>query len=430
MELINQIPDVFINFLITLAFSLLIGIEQKKHFLDKTENMDTEVTPKFGTDRTFAFIGTLGYMLFIAEPKNLSAFILGGAVLAVLTGIFYYSKIIESKAYGVTSIIVAFITYALGPLVITQPKWLSIVVVVAVLILVERKDFLENISAQIQTYEFTTLGKFLVIAGVILPIAPKTYDIPYVNLSPYTLWVTVVVVSSISYTSYLLQKFVFKNSGVLISGILGGLYSSTATTLILAKRSRETGTGESNQYAASVVTATGMMYIRILILMFIFNQALGMLLLPYFGILIAVSIFTAGSIYFIHKPPVKENVLKPENGHENPLELKTAAIFAVLFVFFSMLTHYVLQSYGFGGLNVLSYAVGFTDIDPFLLNLFQGKYSIGIDLIAKASLQAVISNNILKAIYTYIFADKHTKKISIIGLAVITIVNIILAIII
>lgn len=430
MELLNQIPDIFLNFLITLAFSLLIGIEQKKHFLDATENIDAEAVPKFGTDRTFAFIGTLGFLLYITDTHNLSAFILGGAAMIVLTGIFYFSKIRDNRSYGVTSIIVAYITYGLGPLVITQPKWLSIVVVVAVLILVERKDFLENISAQIQTYEFTTLGKFLVIAGVILPIAPKTYDIPYTGISAYTLWVTVVVVSSISYASYLLQKFVFKNSGVLISGILGGLYSSTATTLILAKRSRETATGNSNQYAASVITATGMMYIRILILMYIFNQALGMLLLPYFVILIAVSIITAAAVYFFHKPPEEASNGKQPGSHENPLELKTAAIFAGLFVFFSVLTHYVLQSYGSGGLNVLSYAVGFTDIDPFLLNLFQGKYSIGLDMIAKASLQAIISNNILKAAYTYFFANRHTRNISILGLAVITVVNIILALII
>lgn len=105
-------------------------------------------------------------------------------------------------------------------------------------------------------------------------------------------------------------------------------------------------------------------------------------------------------------------------------------LFAGLFVFFSLLTHYVITLFGAGGLNLLSYVVGFTDIDPFLLNLFQGKYSIGNEMIAKASLQAIISNNILKAVYTYVFGDKHTSRTAIAGLAVITAVNIILAVII
>ncbi len=424
MQLIDQIPDVFLNFIITLVFALVIGIEQKKRSID-----DAEHTPAFGTDRSFAFIGMLGFILYSLSPQSLVLFIAGLIAVSILLAVFYWSKVRDNKTYGITSILVALITYSLGPLIITQPKWLSVVIVVAVLILVERKEFLSNVSKGINMDEFTTLAKFLIIAGIVLPISPKSPDIPYLNISAYTIWLTVVVVSSISYASYLLQKFVFKKSGIMISGILGGMYSSTATTVILAKRSRELTGDTSNLFASSIITASAMMYLRILILMFIFNSTIGTLLLPYFGILIAVSLITSAVVYYI-KRPVPEDASKNANGHTNPLELKTALLFAGLFVFFSLLTQYVLTSFGFGGLNILSYIVGFTDIDPFLLNLFQGKYSIGMDLIAKASLQAIISNNILKALYTYIFADKHTRKTAIAGLAVITIVNIILAIII
>ncbi len=424
MQIIDQIPEVFLNFIITLLFALIIGIEQKKRTIE-----DQEHTPAFGTDRTFAFIGMLGFILYSLSPQNPALFLTGLAAVTVLMGIYYLGKIRETKSFGITSILVALITYSLGPLIITQPKWLTVVIVVSVLILVERKEFLQNVSKGINMDEFTTLAKFLIIAGIVLPISPKSPDIPYLNISAYTIWLTVVVVSTISYASYLLQKFVFKKSGVVVSGILGGMYSSTATTLILAKRSREVAEDNSNLFASSIIMASAMMYLRIMILMFIFNNALGYLLLPYFLILIAVSLITAMVVYYIKRPKA-EDTAKNANGHTNPLELKTALLFAGLFVFFSLLTHYVLSSFGFGGLNILSYVVGFTDIDPFLLNLFQGKYSIGMDLIAKASLQAIISNNILKAIYTYIFADKHTRKTAIIGLAVITIVNIILAVII
>lgn len=424
MDLINQIPDVFLNFLITLAFSLIIGIEQKKRNTDDPEN-----TPAFGTDRSFAFIGTLGFILYILSPENLVLFLGGGAVLGGLLGVFFYKKITDNKSYGLTSILVALITYTLGPLVITQPKWLTVVIVVAVIILVEQKERLSRFSDKINIEEFTTLAKFLVIAAVILPIVPASPLIPFIELSPYTIWLTVVVVSSISYASYLLQKFVFKDSGLIISGVLGGLYSSTATTLILAKRSKES-TGKAdvskyNNYAASLITATAMMYIRILILMFIFNAALGNMMLPYFIVLAVVSLVCAAVVYYIKRP---EGTTKQDKDGEynNPLELKTAALFAGLFVFFSMLTHFVVDSYGGSGLNVLSFVVGFTDIDPFLLNLFQGKYDFGVDVIARASLQAIISNNFLKAIYTYIFADKNTRKYAIIGLGVITVVNIVI----
>jgi len=420
MQILNQIPEIFIDFVITLLLSLLIGFEQRSRSSEK----DKALLPIFGTDRTFTFVGILGFILYALDPKNMILFTTGAVILGGLLSVFYFIKVREFKSYGITSIIVALITYSLGPVVVTQPKWLTILIVVSILLLVESKAYFVNISSKINIREFGTLAKFLIIAGVILPLTPKETAIPFINLTPYQIWITVVVVSSISYLSYLLQKYVFKKSGVTISGILGGLYSSTATTIILAKKSREAIT-ETNQYASSIVLANSMMYIRILILMLIFNFALGMIMLPYFAILIGLSLAAGITIHFLKRsPPQKSEKIIEE--HTNPLELKIAALFAFLFVLFSVLTGYVVQYYGNTGLNVLSFIVGFTDIDPFLLNLFQGKIPVGPDVIGKAVLQAIISNNILKIIYSYIFADKYTGKIAIAGIGIVTAVNIIL----
>jgi uncharacterized membrane protein (DUF4010 family) len=421
MQFLQQIPQIFIDFMLTLVFSLLIGFEQRSRSYEK----DKALIPFFGTDRTFTFIGILGFILYVLDAKNMILFTTGAALLSILLAVFYYVKTRDFKSYGMTSIVVALITYSLGPIVITQPKWLIILIVVSILLLVESKTYFKNISAKIDIVEFGTLAKFLVIAGVILPLVPRDTAIPFINLTPYQIWITVVVVSSISYLSYLLQKFVFKKSGVTVSGILGGLYSSTATTVILAKKSKEAASG-SNQYASSIVIANSMMYIRILLLMLIFNFTLGMLLLPYFITLIVVSLVSGIVIHFLKKAAPE----KPENlseGHSNPLELKIAALFAVLFVVFSVLTHYVIQYYGNTGLSILSFIVGFTDIDPFLLNLFQSSNPVGLDIIGKAALHAIISNNILKMVYTYIFADKYTKKLALAGIGLVTVVNIILA---
>ncbi|MBL8017747.1 MAG: hypothetical protein JNK43_10775, partial [Ignavibacteria bacterium] len=118
MDLLAQIPEVFTNFLITLAFSLLLGLEQRKRSYDDSEN-----TPAFGTDRTLAFIGMLGFILYTLAPQTLVLFITGASILGVLLGLFYYTKVRDAKSYGLTSIIVALVTYTIGPLVITQPLW-------------------------------------------------------------------------------------------------------------------------------------------------------------------------------------------------------------------------------------------------------------------------------------------------------------------
>jgi uncharacterized membrane protein (DUF4010 family) len=419
MELLNHIPEIFIQFVIVVLLSLLIGLEQRKLQEDKDNP-----APLFGTDRSFAFIGMLGFILYILDKESLMLFISGLFILSVLLGIFYFSKIQKYGGFGFTTVLVALLTYILGFVVVAQPKWLTISIVVTILILVERKEYFQQVTTKLHIDEFISLAKFLIIAGVILPILPKEPVIPIINIPAYQIWLTVVVVSSISYLSYLLQKFVFTKSGVVVSGMLGGLYSSTATTLVLSKRSRDNNSDGSGSYASALILATAMMYIRILILMFIFNSALGSLLFPYFLILIAVSGSFGLLVYFRKKSThsTEQNI----GEQTNPLELKIASVFGALFIFFSVITHYTINEYGSSGLNVLSFIVGFTDIDPFLLNLFQGNYRIEIIFIAKAVLQAIISNNILKGIYTLVLADRITKKFTLIALLFITLINILI----
>jgi uncharacterized membrane protein (DUF4010 family) len=425
MEILTQIPELFIDFIITIALSFLIGFEQRKRRDEEKEDIEEADAPSFGTDRTFAFIGSLGFILYTISPQNLYLFITGAIILGVLLGIFYYSKIRDTKSWGLTSIFVAFITYSLGPLIITQPKWLTVLIVVSVLILVEKKTLFKRISEKIQIEEFTTLAKFLIVAGVILPILPRDVTIPFISLSPYEIWLTVVIVSAISYVSYLLQTYFFRKSGVIITGLLGGMYSSTATTVIISKRSRETGGGTSI-YAAAIILANAMMYLRVLILMFIFNRELAFMMLPYSAILIIATASAGLFLYFRNKPGQKELVQPP---HTNPLELKVSLLFAGLFILFSIITSYTITNFGTSGLDVLSFITGFTDIDPFLLNIFQGKYELPLDTLGRAALQAIISNNILKSIYILSFAERHTKILAGTAMGIITLITAVLAVV-
>lgn len=416
--MIENIPVEFINFIVVTLFALIIGLAQRRL------HPNGEEFKPFGTDRTFTFIGIMGYILCIITPGEYMLFIGGGFVIAVFLAIYYYMRLINFKVYGMTTIIVAFITYCLAPLVITQPKWLFMLIVVTVLIFTELKESFGAISRKFDKDEFITLGKFLVIAGVILPVIPDTPVVPFLSITPYKIWLAVVVISGISYLSYLLRKFVFKNSGILITGILGGLYSSTATTIILSKKSRETSINKTH-YAGAIILATCMMYLRILVLIFIFNIGLFSLLAPSFLILIIASGITAFAI--IRLSPEKQKSEEITDDDKNPLEFKVALIFTLLYITFTFITWYAITNYGSQGLNVLSLIVGVTDIDPFLINLFQGKYAVSMNLLALATLQAIISNNVVKAVYAVTLAEKSIRKPVILGFSAIVIVNIILA---
>lgn len=417
-KLLNLLPVELVNFVLISLFSLLIGLSQRK--LHK----NSEDARLFGTDRTFTFIGILGYILYIIDSESLWLFGGGGLILSFFLLVHYYFKVSLFKDLGLTSIIIALITYCIAPLVITQPAWLYILVVVTVLIFTELKETFINFSEKIDRDEFITLGKFLIIAGIILPIVPDKPFTEIISLTPYRIWLAVVVISSISYLSYIIKKFIFPKSGIVLSGILGGLYSSTATTIILSRKSRQEN-GQQNNYASAIVLSSAMMYLRIAILMLIFNISLFKFSFVYFTILFFVSLLT-GFILFIYNRKkeqfVEINLLKDKN----PLEFKVALIFMLLFVAFSFLTYFALQYLGNSGLHILSFIVGVTDIDPFLITLFGGKYNIGIELITIASMQAIISNNFMKLLYTLFLSSSNIRLPVLIGLIIINTVNVIL----
>ncbi len=417
-QILNIVPKQLTDFLLVTVFSLLIGLSQRK-LHPAREDMRL-----FGTDRTFTFIGLLGYILYIIDPEYLYIYMGGGLVLLVLLSINYYHKITLFKDFGLTTIIIAFITYCIAPLVITQPAWLYILVFVTVLIFTELKETFTTFSNQIEKEEFITLAKFLIIAGIVLPIFPNKPIVPFLTITPYKIWFAVVVISTISYLSYLLKKYVFKRSGILISGILGGLYSSTATTLILSKKSRE-GLLMKNNYASAIIFATAMMYLRIAVLMLIFNPALFRNNFIFLVIMFLLTTAVGVAEYF-YKRKEEESSAIASIVDKNPLEFKVALLFMVLFVAFSFLTYYAVVYFGDMGLNAISVVVGITDIDPFLISVFQSKFSVDIDLISRVSFQAIISNNVLKLIYSMIFSGRHIRMPLLLGFLVIILANIIL----
>lgn len=402
--LYEYIPEELVTFLLVTIFSLLIGLSQRRISLKREGE-----TTLFGTDRTFTFIGILGYLLYILDSQDYRLFMGGGLILGILLALNYYVKQAQFHVFGVTTIIIALITYSLAPIVATQPTWFSLTVVVVVLLLTELKHTFTEIAQRMKSDEMVTLAKFLAISGIILPMLPNENIIPEINLTPYSIWLATVVVSGISYLSYLLKRYVFRESGILVSGILGGLYSSTATISVLARKAKKAPADEVMEYVAAMLLAVSMMFLRFLILIFIFNKQVFQTIYPYLLIMCLVAAATAG---FIHmRRPKKENAdtIIAEEDESNPLEFKVALIFACLFVIFTLLTHYTLIYAGTSGLNVLSFISGLSDITPFILNLLQGTGDIPVSVIATSSLQAIISGVFVNLCYAFFFSGRRKE---------------------
>lgn len=397
------IPADLVNFLFVVAFSLLIGLEQRKLF------PPTETDERIGTDRAFTLLGVLGFSLYVIDKVSLIPFLVGGIIIGALFTVFYYHKLSAQHSFSISSIIAGLCTYCSAPLIYTQHHWLVILILVIILVVVDSRNTLAGFANKMGSDEFYTLAKFLIMSGIILPLLPDKPISATIDISPYKFWLAIVAISGISYFSYLLKKYFFPQSGIVLTGILGGLYSSTATTFILAKKSKELQ--EDNKIMAGIILATSMMYIRIFLLSLMFNRVIALKILPVFVVLLLVSLLIA--YYFYRKDGQKQDtdqLTQPlEANYENPLELKTAMVFGLLFVIFSVVTTYVTNHYGAQGIKILSFMVGVTDIDPFIINVFQSKWSLPVEVLAVAVINAVTSNNILKMLYAITLSKKSLR---------------------
>jgi len=334
------------KFLMVIVFGFLTGLELREYLYSKK----TPVT--IGTTRTFTFIALVGFVLnLISKPL----FIAGFVVLSLFLLVFYLYKINHHQK-GILQILVAFITYNFGALVDIS-IFLVPLVYVAIVFIISAKSKISTLMDKIDNEELVTFSKFLILSVIILPILPKDNVIPYVSISPFKIWIAVVVVSSISYISYILQKYFLASAGIVVTGVLGGVYSSTATTVVLAKKKVD------SLVEGSIVIATGVMYLRLLVIIAIFNMTLAkMLLIPF------VSLFLISLVIFLFLKERGNNIT--DSFDSNPLEMEVAFIFAGLFIIMAAITQFVTTHFGNLGLQILSTIVGFTDIDPFILGSF------------------------------------------------------------
>lgn len=158
-----------------------------------------------------------------------------------------------------------------------------------------------------------------------------------------------------------------------------------------------------------MLLAVSMMFLRFMILILIFSREIFFAIYPY---LLTMAVITVLAAWFVHsrrKRPSGRPVEEEEDDSSNPLEFKVALIFAVLFVVFTILTHYTLVYAGTGGLNLLSFVSGFSDITPFILNLLQNTSHVAASVVTACSMQAIISNILVNMCYALFFSGRQSR---------------------
>jgi len=373
-----------LRFFLALAIAFLIGLER--------ESAGAKRPRVFAGVRTYSLLGVYGFgCAWLFHIGVTWAMPMGMLSVAVLVVIAYLAKLKEDHI-GWTSEVAALLTFIVGALSLLAEIWVPMALGIVGTFLLSEKARFENFVENLNKAEFLAVVKFLLVTVIILPVLPNR-EFTQFNLNPRHIWQIVILVSAIGFAGYMLAKRFGTRVGLWLSGLLGGIVSSTAVSLAAGRIAQKSPDKTGHALQASIL-AGSVMYLRILILIWFIKPSF----VPY----IWWKLVSLSLIGFALSLRVKSTQPTPERTAvqtpPNPFEIRPALIFAVLFVVLSIITSLAKQYYGEAGVLVLAGLTGFTDIDPFILSVVNQAAKFQSVIVA-AILIAMMSNTIVKGFY-------------------------------
>lgn len=381
-----------LRFVLALGLSFLVGLERESSALFSKGRV-------FAGVRTYSLIGTFGFGCALLRESAPWMLPIGMIALAGLAVVGYLAKLKEGHV-GWTSEVAAIITFVMGALCLVADIWVPMAIGIITTLLLSEKAKIERFVENLDKTEFHAVVRFLIVSVIILPALPEQGYTEF-NLNPRHIWQVVVLVSSIGFAGYFLSKKLGDRLGLWMSGLLGGIVSSTAVSIAagrIAARSPERGI---HALQASII-ASAVMYLRVLVLVWFIHPGIAALMWPkmlVLGAIGAVLFFTASRSGVFPRESVEPL--------RNPFEIRPALLFASLFVLMSIVTVMVTRFYGHAGLMVLAGLIGVTDIDPFILSLVSQTTDFQ-RMFMSAILISMASNTLVKGLY-FGFLAKETR---------------------
>jgi len=350
------------QFLTSLAIGLLIGMERER-------------TPsaKAGL-RTFALVALFGTLSALLTTKLGSPWLLIAGLLAVAGMIIaaYHNQPSEENDPGTTTVIALLLCYGLGAMIWYGLAKLAVMLAIGVTALLYFKPELRGLSQRLTRSDLIAVLQFSVLTFIVLPILPDQNYGPYDAFNPHQAWLMVVLISGISLTGYTALHTVGTRYGAPLLGFLGGLVSSTATTLLYAKNSK------SNQImahlaASVIVIATMVVLLRLLVVSAVvaYGALPGLLPVLAGGFLFGLAV----ALYNWRKLNKATGLNIPETA--NPAELRTAIGFGLLYVVVLLGAAWMQDIAGSRGLYAVALVSGLTDVDAITLSSLR-LFNIGL----------------------------------------------------
>ena len=323
----RELLTVALDFATAILLGALVGIEREKR---KSEEEDTHHIAGL---RTFILLALFGAAAGFLSRSLSAPWILAVSLLIVGTFVaagYYVTSRTSQNGKGLTTEIAAVIVFLLGAMVMYGYEPLAIGLGVVTAAVLAYKQPLHGFVEKLGWDDVYAGMRLLIATFIALPLLPNEPIDPWGALNPYKLWLLVILISSLSLVGYVLTRLLGASRGVALTGLVGGLASSTAVTLSFAKEGRETPQN-ANALACGILLAWAVMFVRVLVLVAVVNRPLlAPLLIPFLAMAVTVGAFAA--FYYYRDGSANTHMsAKGEVAVKNPFSLTAAAKFGALF---------------------------------------------------------------------------------------------------
>ncbi|MBU2327890.1 MAG: DUF4010 domain-containing protein [Alphaproteobacteria bacterium] len=382
--------DIFQRFGLAIAIGAAVGVE--RHWRER----DAPEGARIAGIRTFTLIGTTGGLAGLLDagltPGSLSGLIVASFLIAIAVVLLRFG-LMEARAEGsfsATTVIAGITTFALGALAVTGDMAVASAAGAAVVTVLASREFLHGAIRRLTWIELRSAVILLAMSFVLLPLIPVDLYGPFGGVSPRSLVILVILLASISYAGYVAVRLIGGGRGDLVAGAVGGLVSSIATTLAMARQSElavDAAGPSSGAMAAGSVSL-----IRTALVLFALAPALAERLLP--GLLVAAGIMLVGAIALVARTGPSRADLPG-----NPFELSQVIKMALLITVIAFIARAASQIFGDGGLYLVSGLTALADVDAMTVTVAGMLPGLPLDVAITAAGIAVTANMLAKVVY-------------------------------
>lgn len=337
--------------LLSLGLGMLIGLQRER------------AHKAVGGIRTFPLITLLGTICGQLAQTH-GGWIIAAALVAVASLLFIVNlpRAQAGDGGGLTTEVAVLLLFALGAYLTIGPMWIVVVTGGVVALLLHWKAPLHRFASAVGDRDMHAMMLFVLISMVILPVLPNQPFGPYGVFNPFDIWLMVVLIVGISLGGYVAYKLFGGQAGVLLSGILGGVISSTATTVSSARQSKN-ATAAAGLVSLLIMVAATVSVLRVIVeIAVVASRSFTHLALPLGAMFGAMTLISA-AVYFLTR---RENATLSEQ--ENPAQLKAALIFAAIYAVIKFAVAAAKDHFGTSGLYVVAVISGMTDMDAITLS--------------------------------------------------------------